>query len=129
MEKLLINVKFEGNEKIYSYSSYDESIKAGDSVLVDSQGDLACVTVVGVKPIKEMTALEKQYTNNGNVKCVLSKLDLTLYEKDRERKRKKQALDEQMTNIFRGIDTYQIYKGLAQINDEFKKLFEEYESL
>ena len=60
MEKLLVKVKFDESENIYCYSSYDDSIKVGDCVLVDSRGYLATPKVVDIRSVNRMTAEEKE---------------------------------------------------------------------
>lgn len=129
MEKLLIKVKFNESENIYCYTSYDETIKVGDYVLVDSRGYLATPKVVDIKSVNKMTADEKEISRNGNVKNVLSKLDFTIFERGKEYEKKKSDLRARIEARYNEMSEIAKYKVIAQSDETLAKMLEEYESL
>lgn len=129
MEKLLVKVKFDESENIYCYSSYDDSIKVGDCVLVDSRGYLATPKVVDIKSVNRMTAEEKEISRNGNVKGILSKLDFTAYEKGKEYEKKKADLKARIEARYNEMSEIAKYKVIAQSDETLAKMLEEYEAL
>lgn len=126
MELRVLGVRFDGNDNVYNYITYDSSIEIGDSVIVGVYGNtdfgdkIKIVTVVGDNTATVSPDLKKM---------ILSKIDLTEYIRGREYENKREALMEKARERYEKISEIMKWRTMAQNDSEMKKLIEDIDRL
>lgn len=111
----------------YIYS--DVRLNPGDFVIVENK---KCGIFIG-KVINYEKDYDKKYSND-EIKYYIEyrfiqKIDLSNYLDSLEREKKKEELEEKMRNKFKEVDEKLKFKFYADMDEDFKKLYEEYKNL
>ena len=113
---------FEGYDKEYAFKTYDETLSAGDYVLVDTANGARIVRIAAIGGDAESKA-------DAARKFVLSKVDFTAYEKGKEIDAKSEELKERMKKRYEEISEIAKYKLIANDDPELASLLKSYEEI
>ena len=113
---------FENYEKEYAFKTYDETLSAGDYVLVDTANGARIVRIAAIGGDAESKA-------DAARKFILSKVDFTAYEKGKEIDAKSEELKERMKKRYEEISEIAKYKLIANDDPELASLLKSYEEI
>lgn len=129
MKKRYVKVQFEGTERLYGYSSFDETLEVGDTVLVDSCGSYALPVVVEIKDMTELNGNEIEVCKKYDIKQILAKVDLSAYKKGLEFETRQKELMKRIEQRYSQVSEMAKYKLMAENDEEMRKLIAELETL
>lgn len=107
----------------YHFALYDCNVKAGDSVLVTGNSN-----ILKVKEVITKDEAKERYSNNITAE-VMCKVDLSLYERRVENRKKAEKLRKEMDKKIAEMDEMNKYVLYAEKNDELAKMLAEYREL
>ena len=104
----------------YSFALFDDTIRVGDKVLCDSNGTYA---------VAEVTDIKEDTENHNVTKEIICKLDFSGFMKRKKKRERKKYLKEKMDKLARKHQSLDLYKLIADKDEDMKKMLEEYEAL
>lgn len=119
-----ISVKFtEGySDKIYAYLTEDQTIKADDTVVVDSpNGGYKCVRVVSVEETVESVTKASKW--------IVQKVDDTVYKSLIEKQKRKAVLEAKLSKAVEEARKQVDYDALAKLNPAIAELVAELKTI
>ena len=126
MKYNIIGVQFKNNYttsyegKIYTYKTTLD-LKVGDYVVVDPPQGLQVVRVCDIDVAPEKAPATLKY--------IVCKVDLEDYQKRLEQEKKLQELENAMKKKIDSFNKFAYYESYANMDEDFKKLFDEYKEL
>lgn len=104
----------------YAYACYDESIKEGDLVVVQTGHHGLAVARVTAVPFESPVCASRE---------IVAKVDVSAFEDRKERARKRAELKKAMDKKVQELQTEAIYEMLADKNPELREMLEQYRAL
>lgn len=108
-----------------TYICSNKYLKIGEYVVIEHTG---CGIFIG-----KIIEYEKDYSDDEIKECMdykfVQKINLSSYLDSLERKKKKEELEEKMRAKFKDIDEKLKFEYYANMDKNFKKLYDEYKSL
>lgn len=107
----------------YHFALYDWNVKAGDSVLVTGNSN-----ILKVKEVITKDEAKERFSKDITAE-VMCKVDLSLYERRVENRKKAEKLRKEMDKKIAEMDEMNKYVLYAEKNDELAKMLAEYREL
>ena len=122
MNEIKIGVKFDNNDKEYSFLCYDE-VGVGDLVVVDTQYGFKVVTVTSINPDIKIKA------PMGDIKDVVCKVDTKAFYERKEKAERAKNLKKEMDKKVKELQTIAIYEMLAEKDPALSDMLREYKNI